>query len=98
MDIHDAYWELAIEFNKHADYLDDYLSKYEPVLPTDVLRIIEHAAVLANEGSFEFYVNEENEPTVTKKGFEAAEKFYDLVKEAATMLQKSVDAQVEGRS
>lgn len=98
MDFYEACWEVATEFSKHADSLDEFLYQHEPVLPTEILKQVEKAAVLANEGSFEFYLNDSNEPVVTEKGIEMAEQLYDLVRDASLALQKAVDSQVDGRA
>lgn len=98
MDFYEACWDVATTFSKHADNLDEFLYKHEPVLPTEILKLVEKAAVLANEGSFEFYLSDTNEPIVTERGVEMAEELYELVREAALSLQKAVDSQVDGRA
>ena len=98
MDFYEACWDVATAFSKHADNLDEFLYKHEPVLPTEILKLVEKAAVLANEGSFEFYLSENNEPIVTEKGVEMAEELYELVRKAALSFQNTVDSQVDGRA
>ncbi|TDR45966.1 hypothetical protein DFR29_104403 [Tahibacter aquaticus] len=97
MDFYEACWEVATEFSRHADSLDEFLYKYEPVLPTEILKQIESAAALANDGSFEFHLTDSNEPMVTDNGIKIAEQLYDLVRDASLELQKTVDSQVDGR-
>ena len=98
MDFFEACWEVATAFSKHADDLDEFLYKHSPVLPTEILKQVEKAAILANEGSFEFYLDDSNEPHVTEKGVEMAEQLYELVRDASLALQKTVDSQVDGRA
>lgn len=98
MDFHDACWDVATEFSKHADNLDEFLYNHEPVLPPEILKLVEKAAVLSNEGSFEYTVSNTSEPIVSRRGIKMAEELYELVREATLSLQKAVDSQVDGRA
>jgi hypothetical protein len=98
MDLFDACWEVATAFSKHADSLDNFLYKYEPVLPADILKMVEKAAIVANEGSFEVFMDDSDNPDVTEKGVEMAENLYEIVRDASLALQKIVELQVDKRA
>lgn len=99
----DMEWEEALEdvassFSTHAEVLDEFLCKHQAVLPDDVLRKIEHAANLANDGTFEFNWNRNDGAEVTGRGIEIAQELYDGIREVSIQLQALVDSQVGGRT
>lgn len=98
MEWHDACEIIAESFEEHADNIDAYLSLHSAVLPKKVLQKLESAATNATEGTFLFEWNPDrasSEPSVD--AIRAADALYDGVKDAVSILQESVDSQIEGK-
>ena len=57
MEWYEACEAIAHSFSRHADDLDEFLCDYATSLPSDVLKSVESAILLATDGTFQFEWN-----------------------------------------
>jgi hypothetical protein len=61
MDWYDACEDIAVGFSKHEDIMEQFLCRYEAVLPKEVASEVQSAISAARDGIFQFVWNSERE-------------------------------------
>jgi len=102
-DIGDAYEYMSSFFSSHLDDLDEFLCKYQDILPNRVVVKLEEAISLATEGSFQAdehfsggFTLEEKRKFLAKR-WETQKTFYQAIKTAVSTLQSEVKSQIGSR-
>jgi hypothetical protein len=96
----DMEWEEACEgiakgFSKHEEVLEEFLCRYEAVLPKTVSSEVQNAISRASDGTFEFVWNSQRKDVEpTSAAIKSAGALYEYVQSAIEHLQAHVDLQV----
>ena len=93
MDWHETCDRIASNFESHENFLDSFLADHGAIISDAASKIIVEASVIASEFKFEA-IDDGLELDVSPQANEAAEQFYNKVKEAERALLKSLRNQI----
>jgi hypothetical protein len=87
MDWDEALEDIAMDLDSHAVTLHDAIGRIGAILPSGVTDLLRSAATVAEEGSFEVSLSDDDDFEVPREAREAAGRMYDLLTDAITQIR-----------